>query len=94
MDSKNHLEEKMDRKNFKKNNTNESHSAACEQKKTLARKRIFIHYFPILLQKEIEKTRGKTARFFVPLPLSMRPKSVFQFDFKNHEKLRTDHDKT
>ena len=45
-------------------------------KKPLARKRIFC-------------SRRHTTRFFAPLPVSAWPKSLLQFDFKNHENVWT-----
>ena len=35
-------------------------------------------------------SRRKTTRFFAPLPVSAWPKSLLQFDFKNHENVWTD----
>ena len=35
-------------------------------------------------------SRRKISRFFAPLPVSARPKSLLQFNFKNHEDVRTD----
>ena len=42
---------------------------------------IFSLYFKI----RAKKSRRKTTRFFAPFPVSAWPKSVLQFDFKNHE---------
>ena len=35
-------------------------------------------------------SRRKTTRFFAPFPVSAWPKSLLQFDFKNHENVWTD----
>ena len=53
----------------------------------LARKRIFVqtpfaHSTLKLEQKKI--SRRKAARFFAPFPVSASPKSLLQFDFKDH----------
>ena len=42
-------------------------------------------------KKQSEKnSRRKTTRFFAPFPVSAWPKSLLQFDFKNHENVWTD----
>ena len=64
--------------------------ATCEQK-PLARKQICSYtVFTLYLQIRIKNSRRKTTRFFAPLPVSAWPKSLLQFDFKNHEKVLTD----
>ena len=58
-------------------------------KKPLARKRIT----PIshsTLNSERKSSRRKPTRFFALLPVSAWPKSLLQFDFKNHENVWTD----
>ena len=61
-------------------------------KKPLARKRIFVQtpfsHSTLNLGEKI--SRRKTNRFFAPLPVSAWPKSLLQFDFKNHENVWTD----
>ena len=87
----NHLEKKSDPKN-RKNSKNQSEIAACEQKTTTEKPNfcsntIFSLYFKIRAQKN---SRRKTTRFFAPFPVSAWPKSLLQFDFKNHENVWTD----
>ena len=64
-------------------------------KKPLARKRIFVQtpysHSTLILEQII--SRRKTPPFFAPLPVSAWPKSLLQFDFKNHENVWTDHKK-
>ena len=77
---------KSDPKN-RKNSKNQSEIAACEQKTTTDKANfwsntVFSLYFKI--------SRRKTTRFFVPFPVSAWPKSLLQFDFKNHENVWTD----
>ena len=46
---------------------------------------LFKHRFLTLLKNWSEKnSRRKTTRFFAPFPVSAWPKSLLQFDFKNH----------
>ena len=61
-------------------------------KKPLARKRIFVQtpFCHSTLNLEQKNSRRKTTRFFAPLPVSAWPKSLLQFDFKNHENVWTD----
>ena len=61
-------------------------------KKPLARKRNFVQtpFSRSTLNLERKISRRKTTRFFAPLPVSAWPKSLLQFDFKNHENVRTD----
>ena len=61
-------------------------------KKPLARKRIFAQtqFSYSTLNLERKNSRRKTTRFFAPLPVSAWPKSLLQFDFKNHENVWTD----
>ena len=61
-------------------------------KKPLARKRIFVQtpFSHSTLNLEQKISRRKTTRFFAPLPVSAWPKSLLQFDFKNHENVWTD----
>ena len=85
MDWENHLE-KIRSKKLKENSKNQSEIAACEQKKSLARKRIFVQTpFSHSTLKLEQNSRRKTNRFFAPFPVSAGPKSLLQFDFKNHE---------
>ena len=58
-------------------------------KKPLARKQIFVQtqFSHSTLNLERKNPRRKTTRFFAPLPVSASPKSLLQFDFKNHETL-------
>ena len=62
---------KSDPKN-RKNRKNPSEIAACEQKKPLARKRIFVQtpFSHSTLNLERKISRRKTTRFFAPLPVS------------------------
>ena len=71
MDRENHLEKKSDPKN-RKNSKNQSEIAACEQKKPLARKRIFVQtpFSHSTLNLEQKISRHKTTRFYAPLPAS------------------------
>ena len=83
MDWKNHLEKKSYPKNQKKNSKNQSEIAACEQKITTDKANfcsntIFSLYF---------KIRAKKIHAAKPLAW---PKSLLQFDFKNHENVWTD----
>ena len=71
----------------RKNSKNQSEIAACEQKTTTDKANfcsntVFSLYFKI--------SRRKTTRFFVPFPVSAWPKSLLQFDFKNHKNVWTD----
>ena len=61
-------------------------------KKPLARKRLFVHtsFSQSTLKLEQKISRRKTPRFLAPLAVSVWPKSLLQFDFKNYEKLWTD----
>ena len=81
---------KTDPKNWK-NSKNQSEIAACEQK-PLARNRNFnqIPFSHSTLQLERTISRRKTTRFFALLPVWAWPKSLLQFDFKNHENVWTD----
>ena len=56
-------------------------------KKPLPIKRTFVQtpYSHSTLKLEQKISRRKTTRFFAPLPVSASPKSLLQFDFKNHE---------
>ena len=59
--------------------------AACDQKTTIEKPNfcsntIFALYFRIRAKKI---SRRKTTRFFAPFPVSVWPKSLLQFDFKN-----------
>ena len=56
-------------------------------KKPLARKRIFVQkpFSHTTLKFEQTISRRKTTRFSAPLPVSVLPKSILQFDFKNNE---------
>ena len=62
-------------------------------KKPQARKRIFVQtpfsHSTLKLQQKTT-SRRKTTRFFAPIPVSARPKSQLQFDFKNHENVSAD----
>ena len=60
-------------------------------KKPLARERILVQTQVFSLYFKIrEISRRKTTPFFAQLPVSVWPKSLLQFDFKNHENVRTD----
>ena len=66
---------------------NLSEIAACEQKTTSEKANfcsntVFSLCFKFLEQKNL---RRKTTRYIAPLPVSAGPKSLLQFDFKNHE---------
>ena len=56
-------------------------------KKPLAEKRIFVQtpFSHSTLKFEQTISRHNTTRFSAPLPVPVLPKSVIQFDFKNHE---------
>ena len=80
----NHLE-KIRSKKSKKNSKNKGEIAACEQKTTseeanFRSNTVFSLYFKI----REKYSRRKAIRFFAPFPVSARPKSLLQFDFKNH----------
>ena len=60
---------------------------------SLARKRIFVQtpFSHSTLKPELKNfTPKKITRFFAPLPFSALPKSLLQFDFKNHENVWID----
>ena len=78
-----------------KNSKNQSETAECK-KKPLARNRIFVQksFSRPTLKLEQKKSHRKTTRFFAPIPVSAWPKSLLQFDFKNHENVWTDLKKT
>ena len=61
-------------------------------KKPQARKRFFVQttFSHSTLKIEQKNSRRKTICFFAPFPVLAWPKSLFQFDFKNHENVRTD----
>ena len=64
--------------------------AACEQKTTSEKANfcsstVFSFYFKI----RAKIARRKTTRFLAPPPVSAWPKSLLQFNFKNHENLRS-----
>ena len=90
MDWKNHLEKNPIQK-IEKTVKNQSEIAACEQKTTREKanfvQTLFSHS---TLNLEQKNSRHKTTRFFAPLPVSAWPKSLLQFDFKNHENVWTD----
>ena len=90
MDWENHLEKKSDPKIWK-NSKNQSEIAACEQK-TISEKANFCSntVFSFYLKIRAKISRRETTRFFAPFPDSAWPKSLFQFDFKNHENVWTD----
>ena len=93
MDWKNHLKKTIQK--IEKNSKNQSEIAACEQKTTSEKANfcsntVFAHS---TLNLERKKSRHKTTRFFAPLPVSAWPKSLLQFDFKNHENVWTDLEK-
>ena len=65
----------------------QSEIAACEQKTIIEKANfcsntVFSLYFKFRAKKI---SRRKTTRFFAPLPVSKRPKSLLQFGFKNNE---------
>ena len=90
MDWENHLEKKSDPKK-RKNSENQREIAACEQKQ-LPRNRILVQtpFSHSTLKLEQKNSRPKTTPFFAPFPVSAWPKSLLQFDFKNHENVWTD----
>ena len=61
-------------------------------KKPLLRNRIFVQtpFSHSTLKLPRKNSRRKTTRFFAPFPVSAWPKSLLQFDFKNHENVWTD----
>ena len=77
------IRKKSNPKNWK-NSKNQSEIAACEQK-PLARTRIFV-------QTPYSHSTSKIDKKFhaAPFPISAWPKSLLQFDFKNHENEWTD----
>ena len=84
MDWENHLE-----KNWK-NSKNQSKIAAFEKKSSekadFCSNTVFSLYFKI----GVINSRRKITRFLAPLPVSAWPKSLLQFDFKNHENVWID----
>ena len=46
--------------------------------------------FSLYFKFRTKKSRHKTTHFFAPLPVSAWPKSLLQFEFKNHENVWTD----
>ena len=90
MDWKNHLEKNPIQKIEK--TVNIKVKLPHVNKKTLARKRIFVQtrFSHSALNLERKISRRKTTRFFAPFPVSAWPKSLLQFDFKNHENVWTD----
>ena len=86
----NYLEKKSGSKT-RINSKNQSEPAACEQK-PLARYQTFVQtpFSHSTWKLERKKSRRKTNRFSAPLPDSAWPKSLIQFDFKNHENVWTD----
>ena len=81
---------KTDPKNCKYSK-NRSEIASCEQKTTREKPNfcsntVFSHYFKI----RAKNSRRKTTRFLAPFPFSAWPKSLLQFDFKNHANEWTD----
>ena len=89
MDWENRLEKKSDPKNWK-NSKNQSEIAACE--KTTTEKPNFCSntVYSLTLKLEQKNLRRKTTRFIAQFPVSAWPKSLLQFDFKNHENVWTD----
>ena len=61
-------------------------------KKPQPRNRIFVQtpFSHSTLELERKNSRRKSTRFFAPYPVSACPKSLLQFDFKNHENVWTD----
>ena len=61
-------------------------------KKPIARNRTFVQraFSHSTLKLEEKISRQKTTRFFRSLPVSAWPKSLLQFDFKNHKYVWTD----
>ena len=74
------------------NSKNQSEIAAHVNKKQLPRNRIFVltPFSNSTLKSEQKNSRRKTTRFFAPFPVLAWPKSLLQFDFKNHENVWTD----
>ena len=66
MDWENHLEKNPIQKIEK--TENQSEMVACEQKKPLARKRIFVQ--TPFSHSTLKLERKKTTRFFAPFPVS------------------------
>ena len=64
-------------------------------KKPPERRRVFVQtpFSHSALKFERKISNRKTTRFFAPLPVSAWPKSLLQFDFKNHENVWTDQKK-
>ena len=80
---------KFDPKNPK---NSKSEIAACEQKTTTEKPNVcsntvFSLYFEIRAKKN---SRRKTTRNFATFPVLSWPKSLLQFDFKNHKDVWTD----
>ena len=82
---------KFDPKN-RKNSKKQSVKLPHVNKKPLPRNRIFVQtpFLHSTLKLEQKKSRRKTTRLFAPFPVSALSKSLFQFDFKNHENVWTD----
>ena len=81
---------KSDPKNRKKSK-NQSEIAACEQKTTSEKANfLFKHRFLSTLNLERKNFTPQHQSLFAPLPVSALPKSLLQFDFKNHENVWTD----
>ena len=79
-------------KKLGKNSKNQKEIAACEQKKPLARKQIFVQtpFSHSTLKLQLKKITTQNCSIFAPLRVSAWPKSPLQFDFKNHENVWTD----
>ena len=68
-----------------------SEIAACEQKTTTEKPNFCSNtVFSLNFKIRVKNSRHKTTRFFAPFPVSAWPKSLLQFDFKNHENVWTD----
>ena len=85
MDWENHLE-KTDPENQKtvkmKVKLPHVNKKTTSEKANFRSNTVFSLYFKFRAKKI---SRRKTTRFFAPLPVSASPKSLIQFDFKNHE---------
>ena len=92
MDWENHLEKNPNQK-IEKKTVKIRVKLPHVNKKPLPRNRIFVQntIFSLYIKIRAKKnSRRKTTRFFAPFPASAWPKSLLQFDFKNHENVWTD----
>ena len=91
MDWKNHLENNPVLKIGKTAKTKEKlphvNKKNTSEKANFCSNTVFSLYFKI---REKQISRHKSTRFFAPFLVSAWPKSLLQFDFKNHEIVWTD----